>query len=162
MFHWSQPSVGMDMSRWGTPIKTLSKMFFLPNHKNCSCILRHVGSDPQAERGTGEVNISPTVGLTLRPRVGGFYVSGRLWDAQSIVFYAYPSSESASKMRPLRQKLRQNCDPLGRNRAESISGGKNATPAGCGDADLLVNRGHEHLDLHVFQGSQDVPRWWER
>ena len=30
--------------------------------------------------------------------------------------------------------------------------------AGCGDADLRVNRGHEHLDLHVFQGSQDVPR----
>ena len=27
-----------------------------------------------------------------------------------------------------------------------------------GDADLRVNRGHEHLDLHVFQGSQDVPR----
>ena len=27
-----------------------------------------------------------------------------------------------------------------------------------GDADLRVNRRHEHLDLHVFQGSQDVPR----
>ena len=34
--------------------------------------------------------------------------------------------------------------------------------AGCGDADLGVNRGHEYFDLHVFQGSQDVPRWWER
>ena len=30
--------------------------------------------------------------------------------------------------------------------------------AGCGDADLRVNRGHDHFDLHVFQGSQDVPR----
>ena len=27
-----------------------------------------------------------------------------------------------------------------------------------GNADLRVNRGHEHVDLHVFQGSQDVPR----
>ena len=48
--------------------------------------MRHVGSDPQAERGRGEVNLSPIQGLTLRPRVGGFYVSGRLWEAQSIVF----------------------------------------------------------------------------
>ena len=31
-----------------------------------------------------------------------------------------------------------------------------------GDADLHVNRGHEHLDLHMFEGSKDVPRWWER
>ena len=49
--------------------------------------MRHVGSDPQAERGRGEVNLSPMVVLTLRPRVGGFYVSGRLWEAQSVVFY---------------------------------------------------------------------------
>ena len=49
--------------------------------------MRHVGSDPQAERGRGEVNLSPIRVLTLRPRVGGFYVSGRLWEAQSIVFY---------------------------------------------------------------------------
>ena len=49
--------------------------------------MRHVGSDPQAERGRGEVNLSPTLVLTLRPRVGGFYVSGRLWDAQLVVFY---------------------------------------------------------------------------
>ena len=34
--------------------------------------------------------------------------------------------------------------------------------AGCGDADSRVNTGYEHFDLHVFQGSQDVPRWWER
>ena len=27
-----------------------------------------------------------------------------------------------------------------------------------GDADLRVTRGPEHLDLHVFQGSQDVPK----
>ena len=52
-----------------------------------SCILRHVGSDPQAERGRGEVNLSPTNVLTLRFRVGGFYVSGRLWEAQLLVFY---------------------------------------------------------------------------
>ena len=25
--------------------------------------------------------------------------------------------------------------------------------AGCGDADLRVNRRHEHLDLHMFQGT---------
>ena len=30
--------------------------------------------------------------------------------------------------------------------------------AGGGDADLRVNRAHEHLDLHVFKGPQDVPR----
>ena len=53
-----------------------------------SCILRHVGSDPQAERGRGEVNLSPTRVLTLRPRVGGFYVSGRLWEAQFVLCYA--------------------------------------------------------------------------
>ena len=34
--------------------------------------MRHAGSDPQAERGRGEVNLSPIQGLTLRPRVGGF------------------------------------------------------------------------------------------
>ena len=34
--------------------------------------------------------------------------------------------------------------------------------AGCGDADLRVNRGHGYFDLHVFQGSQHVPKWWER
>ena len=49
--------------------------------------MRHVGSDPQAERGKGEVNLSPMRGLTLRPRVGGFYVSGRFWEAQFVVFY---------------------------------------------------------------------------
>ena len=49
--------------------------------------MRHVGSDPEAERGRGEVNLSPIEGLTLRPRVGGFYVSGRLWEAQFVVFY---------------------------------------------------------------------------
>ena len=36
------------------------------------CILRHVGSDPEAERGRGEVNLSPKRGLTLRPRVSRF------------------------------------------------------------------------------------------
>ena len=51
--------------------------------------MRHVGSDPQAERGRGEVNLSPILGLTLRPRVGGFYVSGRLWEGQSIVLYVF-------------------------------------------------------------------------
>ena len=38
--------------------------------------MRHVGSDPQAERGRGEVNFSPIRVLTLRPRVGGFFT---LW-----------------------------------------------------------------------------------
>ena len=52
-----------------------------------SCFLRHVGSDPVAERGRGEVNLSPIRGLTLRPRVGGFYVSGRIWEVQLVVFY---------------------------------------------------------------------------
>ena len=51
------------------------------------CISEHVGSDPEAERGRGEVNLSPILVLTLRPRVGGFYVSGRLWEAQFVVFY---------------------------------------------------------------------------
>ena len=36
------------------------------------CSLRHDGSDPESERGRGEVNLSPKGGLTLRPRVGGF------------------------------------------------------------------------------------------
>ena len=49
--------------------------------------MRHVGSDPEAERGRGEVNLSPKLVLTHRPRVGGFYVSGRLWEAQFVVFY---------------------------------------------------------------------------
>ena len=49
--------------------------------------MRHVGSDPVAERGRGEVNLSPIEVLTLRPRVGGFYVSGRLWEVQFVVFY---------------------------------------------------------------------------
>ena len=40
--------------------------------------MQHVGSDPEAERGRGEVNLSPILVLTLRPRVGGFYVSGKL------------------------------------------------------------------------------------
>ena len=46
--------------------------------------MRHVGSDPVAERGRGEVNLSPIEVLTLRLRVGGFYVSGRLWEAQCV------------------------------------------------------------------------------
>ena len=49
--------------------------------------MRHVGSALQAERGRGEVNLSPIRVLTLRPRVGGFYVSGRGWEVQSVVFY---------------------------------------------------------------------------
>ena len=49
--------------------------------------MRHAGSDPVAERGRGKVNLSPTLVLTLRPRVGGFYVSGRLWEVQFVVFY---------------------------------------------------------------------------
>ena len=49
--------------------------------------MQHVGSDPEAERGRGEVNLSPILVLTLRPRVGGFYVSGRLWEAQFVVCY---------------------------------------------------------------------------
>ena len=56
-------------------------------------ILRHDGSDPEAERGRGEVNFSPTVGLTLRLRVGGFDSSGRLWAAQSVVFYIFGNSK---------------------------------------------------------------------
>ena len=36
------------------------------------CILQHVGSDPEAERGKGEENLSPNGGLTLRPRVCRF------------------------------------------------------------------------------------------
>ena len=33
-------------------------------------ILRHAASGPEAERGGGEVSLSPKGGLTLRPRVG--------------------------------------------------------------------------------------------
>ena len=40
--------------------------------------MRHVGSDPQAERGRGEVKLSPISGLTLQPMVGGFYEALRL------------------------------------------------------------------------------------
>ena len=48
--------------------------------------MEDVGSDPVAERGRGEVHLSPTQVLTLRPRVGGFYVSGRLWEAELVAF----------------------------------------------------------------------------
>ena len=51
--------------------------------------MQHVGSDPEAERGRGETNFSPIEGLTLRPRVGGFYVSGRFWEVQSVAFYVF-------------------------------------------------------------------------
>ena len=64
-------------------------MVFAKSHDFFSCILQHVGYDPQAERGRGEVNISPTVVLALRLRVGGFYVSGMFWEAQSVVFYVF-------------------------------------------------------------------------
>ena len=37
-----------------------------------SCVLRHVGSDPQAEGSRGEVNLPHKQVLTLRFRVGGF------------------------------------------------------------------------------------------
>ena len=50
-------------------------------------IFQHVGSDPEAERGRGEVNLSPKRGLTLRLRVGGIYVSGKFWEVQLVVFY---------------------------------------------------------------------------
>ena len=33
--------------------------------------------------------------------------------------------------------------------------------AGCGDADLRVNRAHEHFDLHVITGSEDVEAGWD-
>ena len=35
----------------------------------------------------GEVNLSPIKVLTLRPRVGGFYMSGRLWEVQLVVLF---------------------------------------------------------------------------
>ena len=62
-------------------------LLFFANHMSLSCFLRHVGSDPQAERGRGEVNLSPKGVLTLRPRVLGFYVSAKFWGAQFVVFY---------------------------------------------------------------------------
>ena len=39
-----------------------AKRCFLQNTRVFSCILRHVGSAPQAERGRGEVNLSPHTG----------------------------------------------------------------------------------------------------
>ena len=77
----------MEMSRPGTPPLVRVKRWFCQITRVFSSNLGHVGSDPQAERGKGEVNLSPTKGLTLRPRVGGFYVSGRLWEVHSVVFY---------------------------------------------------------------------------
>ena len=71
----------------GTPLPDRVKRCFWQITRVFSCILQHVGSDPEAERGRGEVTLSPIGGLTLRPRVGGFYVSGRLWEANSFVFY---------------------------------------------------------------------------
>ena len=71
----------------GTPPTGKVKRCFCEITRVFSCILRHVGSDPQAERGRGEVNLSPIQVLTLRPRVGGFYVSGRLREARFVVFY---------------------------------------------------------------------------
>ena len=85
---------GMELSRpRGSPLPGQVKRGFCEITRVFSCILQHVGSDPEAERGRGEVNLSPTVGLTLRPRVGGFYMSGRLWEAQFVVFYVSGSSK---------------------------------------------------------------------
>ena len=56
----------------GTPLPGRVKRWFCSITRVFSCILRHAGSDPVAERGRGEVNLSPILGLTLRPRVGGF------------------------------------------------------------------------------------------
>ena len=33
--------------------------------------------------------------------------------------------------------------------------------AGCGDANLRVNKTHEHSDLHVIAGSEDVEAGWD-
>ena len=58
-------------SPWGTPLGIRIKREFCHFRRVFSCIWRRAGSDPQAERGRGEVNLSPKEGLTLRPRVGG-------------------------------------------------------------------------------------------
>ena len=78
----------MELSRpQGPPFPAEYNAGVANSHEFFSCMLRHVGSDPVAERGRGEVNLSPIEVPTLRPRVGGFFVSGRLWEAQSAVFY---------------------------------------------------------------------------
>ena len=69
------------------PLAARVKRCFWQNTRVFSCILRHVGSDPVAERGRGEVNFSPIQVLTLRLRVGGFYVPGRFWEIQFVVVY---------------------------------------------------------------------------
>ena len=88
----------MELSRpQGPPLPGGVKRCFCQITRVFSCILRHVGSDPQAERGRGEVNLSPIEGLTLRPRVGGFYMSGTSWEARLHIFYVSGSDRRASR-----------------------------------------------------------------
>ena len=65
----SPPNAAPESS--GTTLGVGRKREFCHFIRFFSCILRCAGSDPQAERGRGEVNLSPKEGLTLRPRVGG-------------------------------------------------------------------------------------------
>ena len=68
----STPNAAPESSR--TPLGVKIKGDFCDFTLIFSCIWRRAGSDPQAERGRGEVNLSPKGDLTLRPRVGGLVV----------------------------------------------------------------------------------------
>ena len=124
----------------GTPLPGRVKRWFCSITRVFSCILRHAGSDPVAERGRGEVNLSPILGLTLRPRVGGFcdmsdWTPKRRGSAdrrnqrgcgisfasktRTLTQKVRPTTRTlrqkvgleASKTRTLRQKVRQNTYP---------------------------------------------------
>ena len=60
-----------------TPLWVRIKREFCHFKRVFSCIWRRAGSDPQAERGRGEVNLPPKEILTLRPRVGGLWPGHR-------------------------------------------------------------------------------------
>ena len=63
----------------------------LLNVTTCCLMLTALRIDPQAERGRGEVNLSPKEHLTLRPRVGGFEV-GPIWIHVGVLVTESPQS----------------------------------------------------------------------
>ena len=75
----------------GTPPLGWNKTRFCHFRRVFSCIWRPAGSDPQAGRGRGEVNLSPKEHLTLRPRVGGFEV-GPIWTHVGVLVTESPQS----------------------------------------------------------------------
>ena len=82
----------------GHPLSVRIKREFCHFRRVFSCILRCAGSDPQAERGRGEVNLSPKEVPTLRPRVGGFFHRGLFGDCSATVRGLYGGCGEAEEV----------------------------------------------------------------